>query len=215
MFPPVEYADEDGLLCWGGEATPETLRLAYRAGVFPWPHEGLPLLWFAPPLRGILFLDEFKLNSRTRRYLRAQNFEIRVDTCFRRVMRACGQPRRYQGEWETGTWVTKEIMRAYTSLHESGEAHSVEAFQDGQLVGGLYGVSWGGYFCGESMFYREPNASKAALAWLVEYLQFKGAGWIDCQLLTPHFEVMGAREVPREEYMVMLEQALSADIRLF
>jgi leucyl/phenylalanyl-tRNA--protein transferase len=215
MFPPVEYADEDGLLCWGGEATPETLRAAYRAGVFPWPHEGMPMLWFAPPQRGILFLDEFHLNARTRRYIRSTGFEIRVDTAFSRVVRACGEPRMYQGVWETGTWVTKEIVRSYTSLHRTGEAHSVEAYLDGELVGGLYGVSWGLYFCGESMFYKTSNASKAALQWLVEHMRERGATFLDCQLITPHFAAVGARELDRSDFMRLLEQAMTSKQKLF
>lgn len=173
------------------------------------------MLWFAPPQRGVLFLDNFRLNNRTRRYLRAENFEIRVDTCFSRVVRCCGQPRFYQGVWETGTWVTKEIIRSYTALHRAGEAHSVEAYKDGELVGGLYGVSWGLYFCGESMFYKTPNASKAALLWLVEHMRERGAKWLDTQLITPHFAAVGACEVERSEYMRLLDEAYNAPQNLF
>lgn len=215
MFPPVDTADEDGLLCWGGELSPPLLREAYREGVFPWPHEGMPLLWFAPPRRALLFVEEFDLGKRTQRYLRRAGFEIRVNTCFETVMRACGAPRRYQGEWETGTWVTDKMVATYCAMHRSGEAHSVEAWKDDELVGGLYGVSWGNYFSGESMFYRHPHASRAALAWLVKHLKSQGAPWLDCQLMTPHFLAMGAREVERPLYMEYLKEAIHAPVRLF
>jgi leucyl/phenylalanyl-tRNA--protein transferase len=215
MFPPVELANEDGLLCWGGELSLPVLREAYRKGIFPWPHPELPLLWFAPPLRALLFLKDFHLGSRSRRSLKKQNFEIRCDTCFSRVLEACGAPRWYQGEWITGTWITREIAEAYQKLHRAGEAHSVEAWLDGELVGGLYGVSWGAYFCGESMFHTHPGASKAALAWLVERGLERGAGWIDCQLMTPHFQDMGARDVPRSQFQELLAAALASEPAFF
>lgn len=211
MFPPVEAADEDGFLCWGGFLSPLTLRLAYCNGIFPWPHRGAPLLWFAPPRRALLFCDELHLGSRLRRALRANPFEIRVDTVFGEVMRGCAQPR----NGESGTWINAEMLRAYGQLHEMGHAHSVEAWRDGQLVGGLYGVSFGAYFCGESMFFRESNASKAALIWLVEHLKARGASWLDCQMMTPHFAEFGAREVERSEFMRLLKVELRRDVRLF
>ncbi|MBW3636552.1 MAG: leucyl/phenylalanyl-tRNA--protein transferase [Armatimonadetes bacterium] len=211
MFPPVERADEDGVLCWGGVLSPTTLRHAYCGGIFPWPHRGAPLLWFAPPQRALLFCDEFHVGSRLRRFLGRNPFEIRVDTAFGEVMRGCAAPRR----GESGTWINAAMLRAYGQLHEMGHAHSIEAWRDGQLVGGLYGVSFGAYFCGESMFFRESNASKAALIWLVEHLQSRGASWLDCQMMTPHFAQFGAREVERSEFMRLLRMALSQENGLF
>lgn len=216
MFPPVETADEDGFLCWGGRLSTETLRLAYSRGIFPWPHENSPMLWFAPPQRALLFCDELHIGSRLKRYLRSNPFEIRVDTAFENVMRECAAPReadRRQGH--VGTWITPAIRRAYTAMHRAGHAHSIEAWHDNQLVGGLYGVQFGAYFCGESMFARRDNASKAALIWLVSHLKSCGASWLDCEVMTPHFAALGAREVPRDEFMAMLKIELEREIGLF
>ena len=206
MFPPVEFADEDGLLCYGGDLSLETLREAYSKGIFPWPHEDHPLLWFAPPLRGVLFVDEFQLSRRAWRELRKTRFEFRIDSDFAGVMDGCGARR----EYSEGTWVNDEIKNAYLQLHGLGIAHSVETYVDGALVGGLYGVSWGHYFCGESMFHQADNASKAALAFLVEHCKKRGVTWIDCQLQNPFFEKVGAREIPREEFLEMLNEAMNA-----
>jgi leucyl/phenylalanyl-tRNA--protein transferase len=206
MFPPVDWADENGLLCYGGELSAPVLIEAYQRGIFPWPHEGFPLLWFAPPQRGVLFLDELRVSRRARRAIRAANFTYKMDANFAAVIRACALPR----EYSDGTWINEEIIEAYEELHRLGIAHSVETYQGEVLVGGLYGVSWGAYFCGESMFHFADHASKAALIYLAEYLQERGATWIDCQLLTPFFETMGAREIPREEFMQMLQYAWNA-----
>lgn len=203
MFPPVEWADESGLLCFGGGLNVETLTEAYYNGIFPWPHEGLPLLWFAPPERGVLFCNELRLSRRDRRAIRAQNFTYKIDENFGAVVRACAAPR----EYSDGTWITSEVIEAYEELHRLGIAHSVETYRGDELVGGLYGVSWGAYFCGESMFHFSDHASKAALLFLVEYLATRGVTWIDCQLQTPFFESIGAREVPREEFIEMLRDA--------
>lgn len=211
MFPPVEWADESGLLCFGGELSIPVLTEAYQHGIFPWPHEGFPLLWFAPPERGVLFLDEFYVSRRTRRAIRAANFTYKLDTNFRAVIRACGVPRAYSD----GTWVNDEIIAAYGELHRLGIAHSFETYRDGVLVGGLYGVSWGKYFCGESMFHFVDHASKAALIYLVEYLQERGATWIDCQLLTPFFQDLGARELSRTNFTSMLDSAFFSRRQLF
>jgi leucyl/phenylalanyl-tRNA--protein transferase len=138
MFPPVEWADESGLLCYGGELSLPVLCEAYSRGIFPWPHEGFPLLWFAPPMRGVLFCDEITLSRRTRRAIRAARFEFRIDHNFGAVIRACGAQRKYS----EGTWINAEVIAAYEELHEQGIAHSVETYRDGRLIGGLYGVSW-------------------------------------------------------------------------
>jgi leucyl/phenylalanyl-tRNA--protein transferase len=203
MFPPVELADESGLLCYGGDLSTHTLIEAYRNGIFPWPHEGLPLLWFAPPQRGVLFCDELKISRRLKRALRAANFGFEINRNFGATIRACAARR----EYSDGTWIIPEVIGAYEKLHRLGIAHSIETYRDGELVGGLYGVSWGHYFCGESMFHFEDNASKAALIFLAEYLQSKGAHWIDCQLLTPFFESIGTREIERDDFLEMLWQA--------
>ncbi len=215
MFPPVENADEFGVVCWGGEISPATLTAAYQQGIFPWPHRGMPTLWFAPPQRALLWCDELHLGSRLKRSLRKAEFEIRFNSAFDEVIEACAQPRVVEGVWERGSWLNNAILRAYKQLHRQGHAHSVETWHDGELVGGLYGVSWGGYFAGESMFYRRDGASKAAVVALVERLRERGVGWLDCEVITPHFAAMGAREVRRAEFMPMLKAALAQPTRLF
>lgn len=215
MFPPVDSADEFGVVCWGGEISPKTITAAYQSGIFPWPHRGMPTLWFAPPQRALLWCNELHVGSRLRRSLRKAKFEIRFNTAFDEVIEACAQPRFVEGVWERGSWINNAIKRAYKELHRRGHAHSVEAWKNGELVGGLYGVSWGGYFAGESMFYRRDGASKAALIGLVEHLRERDVAWLDCEVMTPHFEQMGAREVRRAEFMEMLQTALSRPMQLF
>lgn len=202
MFPPVDQADEQGLLCWGGNLTPPVLEEAYHHGIFPWPVEGYPLLWFAPPLRAVLFSHEFHVSRRLQRRLRRGDFEIRRDTAFAKVIEQCAT---VHGE----TWITPAMQKAYCRLHRLGVAHSIETWQGSQLVGGLYGVSWGRYFGGESMFHLVPDASKAALAGLMDYIKELGGEWVDCQLMTPFFTQMGAREVPRQEFTRLLATALT------
>lgn len=216
MFPPLELADDDGLLAVGGEAGADVLCAAYSRGVFPWPVEGLPLLWFAPPQRAVLFLDEFHVPRRLSRSLRAAPFKICTDTNFSAVIRACAAARRH-GE---GTWITRDMSAAYTRLHHQGSdcglrAHSVEAYRIGELVGGLYGVSRGAYFCGESMFHHQSDASKACVIALAEHLHGRGATWLDIQMMTPLFQSFGAREVPRKKFTVMLRAAWGQPVRLF
>lgn len=211
MFPPVDCADEDGLLCWGGELSTPSLIAAYQRGIFPWPHVGFPLLWFAPPQRGVLFCDEIKVSKRTRRALRAANYEMKIDADFPAVIRACAASR----EYSEGTWINDEIISAYEKLHVLGIAHSVETYRNSELVGGLYGLSWEKYFGGESMFHHENDASKAALIFLCEYMKMRGAHWIDCQIQNPFFEQMGAREIPRDEFTQMLNAAISDSPALF
>jgi leucyl/phenylalanyl-tRNA--protein transferase len=211
VFPPVEWADDDGLLAFGGDLDPLTLECAYRQGIFPWPVEGLPLLWFAPPKRAVLFFDEFRVSTRLRRELRQKDFQIKIDSAFEQVMEGCAAPRKD----EEGTWILPEMQQAYARLHRKGIAHSVETWKDGELVGGLYGVSWGSYFCGESMFHVQSGASKAALVYLVEYLRGRGATWIDIQMMTPHFASFGAREIPRDNFQGLLNAAFNQSTCLF
>jgi leucyl/phenylalanyl-tRNA---protein transferase len=205
MFPPVDWADEDGLLAIGGDLEVETLRTAYRGGIFPWPVEGLPLLWFAPPQRAILRFDDFHVPRSLRKLLRRQPFEVRTNCNFEEVIRSCAARR----EYAEGTWITEEMIEGYLRLYRAGNAHSVETYLDGELVGGLYGVSFGGYFCGESMFFTASGASKAALVHLVEHLKKGGATWLDVQMMTPLFAAFGAREVPRAKFTAMLRHAFA------
>ncbi len=211
MFPPVESADEDGLLAVGGDLSIATLATAYRGGIFPWPVEGLPTLWFAPPQRCVLFLDEFHISKRLRRDLKNTHFEYSMDGDFASVIAHCAAPRSYEKQ----TWILPAMQRAYCELHKAGHAHSVEVWQGSQLVGGLYGVSWGNYFGGESMFHRVDNASKAALIFLVEHLRSRGASWLDVQMPTPLFQSFGARLIARDDFMALLEDSLAQNVCLF
>lgn len=207
-FPPVEYADpESGLLAIGGDLEVETLRLAYSNGIFPWPVEGQPLLWFAPAIRPILEFDKLRIPRRFARSLKHHPFEFGVNSNFSGVIRACATSKnRGPGK---GTWITRDMQKAYIALHQAGNADSFESYnQKGQLVGGMYGVRIGKFFAGESMFYIESDASKYALVKAVEYLGRLGIGWLDIQMMTPLLESFGAREISRDEFMRRLRQAI-------
>jgi leucyl/phenylalanyl-tRNA--protein transferase len=201
-FPSVELANEDGVLCVGGDLNSATLCAAYHQGIFPWPiNEEFPVVWFAPPMCGVLFFDEFHIPKSVTKMLRREKYECRVDAAFEEVISHCANRRE-------GTWITPDIIDAYINLHREGIAHSVETYFEGELVGGLYGVSWGKYFCGESMFHLRSGASKAALVYLVEYLKTRDVKWIDIQNISPLFELFGAREIPRAEFMELLKSAI-------
>lgn len=207
-FPSVEDADEDGFLCIGGDLEVESLLLAYSSGIFPWPiREGM-LTWFAPPRRAVLFLSEFRVSRTLKKDLKNHPFEIRIDHAFAEVIKRCAESTN-RGK-QKGTWITRAMVKGYTALHKAGYAHSVESYLNGDLVGGLYGVQIGKMFAGESMFFREPNASKIALCALVDNLKAQGVEWIDCQVMNPLFESFGAREVARVEFMKMLRKAIGA-----
>ena len=212
-FPPFETADEHGLLALGGDLEIESLLLAYRSGVFPWPLSEDLLAWFAPPKRTVLFLDDFKPSRSLQREVKRAKFKVDLDRDFSAVVKACAAAKNRKGQ--KGTWITKEMVAAYVTLHEAGHAHSIESRRNGKLCGGIYGVSIGGFFAGESMFYTESNASKVALYQLVEHLKARGAEWIDCQVMTPHMETFGAVEIERSEYMKLLSKALKKSKRLF
>lgn len=197
-FPPLSRAltDPNGLLAAGADLSPARLLEAYRRGIFPWYSEGEPILWWSPDPRMVLVPDELKVSRSLRKKLKQPFYEIRTDTCFADVMRACGEPRAEQ----EGTWITTEMIAAYTRLHELGHAHSVETWVDGRLAGGLYGVAIGRAFFGESMFTRVADASKLALAHLVRQLERWRFGLIDCQMQTAHLATLGARAIPRADF---------------
>lgn len=198
VFPPADHAEDEGLLAVGGDLSVPRLLAAYRAGIFPWPHRGMPLLWFSPDPRMVLYPGQIKLARSLKQIIRRGDFEIRLDTAFAQVMTGCATAKR---KGPRGTWITKPMIKAYTELHELGAAHSAEAWQEGKLVGGLYGVSLGGVFFGESMFALVPDASKVAFATLVAQLVAWGFGMIDCQTHTAHLERFGAALIPRRRFL--------------
>ena len=205
-FPPVELAlrSPNGLLAAGADLKPERLLDAYRHGIFPWFSAGDPILWWSPDPRMVLFPDEFKVSHSLHKTLRRGNHEVRTDSAFERVMRACASPR----DGQDGTWIQEEIIEAYVRLHQMGLAHSIETWMDDELVGGLYGVSLGRMFYGESMFSRKTDASKIALAHLVAQLKRWNFGMIDCQMNTPHLATLGAREIPRRQFLILLQELI-------
>lgn len=198
IFPPPHLAEEDGLLAVGGDLSSERLLLAYRSGIFPWYSDDTPILWYSPHERFVLYPRNVKISKSMKQIFRAGKFTITEDKAFAEVIRACAMTDRPE---QDGTWITSEMQEAYIRLHLLGHAHSVEVWQEGKLVGGLYGIAADWVFCGESMFSRASNASKAALIWLC---QNKGYRLIDCQIYSEHLESMGAEMISREEYMQML-----------
>lgn len=208
-FPPLATAlrDPNGLLAVGGDLAPERLLAAYRRGIFPWYSPGEPILWWSPDPRMVLFPAEFKVSRSLGRTLRRGGYEVRLDTAFAQVIAACAQtPRRNQH----GTWIVPEMQAAYRRLHELGLAHSVETWVDGELVGGLYGIALGRMFYGESMFSWRSDASKIAVAHLARYLEKLGFGMVDCQMHTAHLASLGAREIPRDDFIARLESLVAA-----
>lgn len=205
VFPPITSAlrDPNGLLAAGGDLSPERILAAYRQGIFPWFSPGEPILWWSPNPRMVLFPDELKISRSLARVLRTGRYQVRLDTAFAEVVAACASTPR-QGQ--AGTWITEEMQAAYTRLHELGHAHSVEVSMDGELAGGLYGVSLGRAFFGESMFSWRSDASKIALAHLCEHLKREEFGIIDCQMETTHLASLGARAIPRREFAAALDR---------
>lgn len=204
-FPPVERAlrEPDGLLAAGGDLSQERLLAAYRRGIFPWYSPGQPILWWSPDPRAILDPHDFKCSKSLDKSIRNRRYETRLDSQFESVMRACGS----SSIRPQGTWISPAMIAAYTRLHASGYAHSVETWHEGRLVGGLYGVAIGRIFCGESMFSLERDASKVALHRLCKELISRDYVLIDCQMTTPHLLSLGARTVPRSEYLARLAAA--------
>lgn len=203
-FPPPHLA-QSGLLAVGGDLSRERLLRAYSMGIFPWYAEGEPILWWSPGRRMVLRPNEAHVSARLRRTLRQSKFRVTVDTAFPEVIRACAQAER---KHESSTWINEDIQAAYTDLHAAGYAHSFEVWQDGALAGGLYGVSLGACFFGESMFSRASNTSKAAFATLCRQLDRWDFEMVDCQMYTEHLERLGAHEIPRDEFLALLERAL-------
>lgn len=205
IFPSPEYAEEDGLLAVGGDLSEKRLLLAYSMGIFPWYSEGYPILWWSPDPRLVLFPGELKVSRSLKQSIKKNPFKITMDTAFEEVIRNCAGVRRRNNE---GTWITGDMIEAYIRLHRSGFAHSVECWHEGELSGGLYGVSIGKAFFGESMFSKKSNASKVAFVKLVQQLAGWGFKIIDCQVTTGHLISFGAREIPRSEFMKILKDSL-------
>jgi len=203
-FPPPELASRSGLLAFGGDLSCERLLLAYRMGIFPWYAENEPVLWWSPDPRFVLFPENLKIAKSMKPVLQRNLFTITCDRSFREVVEACRKPRKKQRE----TWITDEMVTAYCRLHEQGFAHSAEAWLEGTLAGGLYGVSLGGCFFGESMFTRVSNASKAAFITLTRTLRQLGFVLIDCQVYTDHLRSLGAKMIPRHLFLDFLRSAL-------
>jgi leucyl/phenylalanyl-tRNA--protein transferase len=210
-FPDPRRAlrDPNGLLAIGGDLSPQRLELAYRSGIFPWYDASTPILWWSPDPRAVLYLDDFVASRSLRRRQRRDDHTIRVDTAFAAVVDGCAAPRRSG----PGTWITREMRNAYLELHRDGVAHSFETWMHDDLVGGLYGLSFGRVFFGESMFARATDASKLALAALVARLREWGFAFIDCQVMNGHMASLGAREVPREQFLAELARAVDAPTR--
>jgi leucyl/phenylalanyl-tRNA---protein transferase len=204
-FPPVSTAEPDGLLAIGGDLSIERLLLAYRNGIFPW-YEGRDILWWCPDPRFVLFPDEIKVSKSMKQLQKKNAFEFTINKAFTEVIAHCKTMTRRGQE---GTWITDEVKKAYTLLHQKGYAHSAEAWQDGELVGGLYGVRLGKVFFGESMFSKVSNASKYTFIKYVEQLEKEGVALIDCQVYTEHLESLGARMIPRMEFTSLLSQLIS------
>jgi len=211
-FPDPRKASPEGLVAIGGDLEPETLMAAYRQGIFPWPVEGLPLLWFSPAQRGVLEFTEVHVGRSLDRARRQTRFRFTIDRAFPAVIEACATtPRR----GETGTWITHEIRGAYIRLHRMGIAHSVEAWNGEHLVGGAYGVNVDGAFAAESMFHLQDNASKLALLHLIDHLDERGLDWLDIQVLTPHLRRLGAKEMTRDIFLRRLQTTRARGLRLF
>ncbi len=202
VFPDPENADDDGLLAIGGDLRPETLLKAYRSGIFPWTVK--PITWWSPDPRAIFEIHNFRLSRRMQRLFRSGRFSFTLDRCFTRVMEECAAP----APGRESTWISPEFIAAYTRLHKMGYAHSAEVWFGEQLAGGIYGVSIGGFFAGESMFHTVSNASTMALAWLMEHLKKQGFILFDSQVISPHTASLGAVEICRKDYLSRLIPAL-------
>lgn len=201
-FPPAEEASFDGILAVGGDLSVKRLLLAYRNGIFPWFNEDEPILWWAPAERMVVNPNDYKVSKSLRNIINRNIFDVTINNDFEAVIINCQKAER---KGQDGTWITNDIVKAYTELHQLGKAMSFEVWQNGQLVGGLYGVDLGHVFCGESMFSKVPNASKVAFVKLVGYLRDHHYKLLDCQLHNDHLEKLGAFEISRETFMKVLK----------
>jgi leucyl/phenylalanyl-tRNA--protein transferase len=208
IFPDPALAEPDGMLAVGGDLGPERLLLAYANGIFPWFSRGYPILWWSPDPRFVLFPDKFKVSKSLAQRIRSGKYEVRFDTAFAAVIGHCAGVKRSH---EDGTWITPGMKKAYIRLHELGFAHSIETWEEDRLVGGLYGISLGKAFFGESMFHLRPDASKVATYALVKQMKAWGFHFIDSQLRTEHLASLGAEEIPRADYLLQLEEALKSE----
>lgn len=197
------YYQASDVITFGTPLTAETVAEAYCKGIFPWYMRGIPLPWYCPEQRAVLEFKDLHIPRSLAKVSRQKPFKFTIDRDFGSVMKACAAAKRPE---QGGTWITKDFQRVYTELHKKGMAHSVEAWDGGTLAGGLYGVDAGGVFCGESMFYRAPNASKLALLYLIDHLRSRGSTWLDIQVMTPHMEALGAKEIGRKEFLGRLEK---------
>jgi leucyl/phenylalanyl-tRNA--protein transferase len=204
IFPHPSLAEEDGLLAVDGDLSPERLMLAYCNGIFPWFSEGEPILWWSPDPRFILYPKDIKISHSMKKLLNKNVYKISFDTCFREVISNCANVRK-----ETGTWITDGMIESYCKLHDLGHAHSVEAWYEEKLVGGLYGIGIGKCFFGESMFSTKSNASKAAFITLCKKLEEQGYIVVDCQVYTEHLESLGAVNISRKKFLELLEEGIS------
>lgn len=212
QFPDPLLADDEGIVAVGGELTSEYLISAYTQGVFPWFNEGNPILWWSPNPRLVLFPQKFKLRKSLKQVIRGNKFSVKIDTNFESVIKSCASIERYD---QDGTWITNDIQEAYLKLHELGVAHSFETYNTkSELVGGLYGVSLGNAFFGESMFAKESDASKVALAHLVHWCVQNDYAFIDAQQSTQHLISLGAEEIQREEFIRLLNESLKTKTRI-
>jgi leucyl/phenylalanyl-tRNA--protein transferase len=207
IFPPPEYAGRDGLLAVGGDLSEKRLLIAYSMGIFPWYAEGSPILWWSPDPRLVLLPRDLRVSKSLRQTIRKGTFRVTMDRAFHEVVRGCAE---VHGGKDRETWITNEMTEAYVCLHRSGYAHSVESWCDGELAGGLYGLSLGAAFFGESMFAKKTDASKVAFVGLVRQLSSWNFEFIDCQVTTGHLMRFGAKEIPRPVFLAMVRRALKA-----
>ncbi len=201
-FPPPSAADKNGLLAIGGDLSAERLIFAYQNGIFPWYNPGEPIIWYCPPKRMVLYFDELKVSKSMKQLIRSKRFDLTCNTNFGEVIKQCKSIYRPD---QGGTWITDEMEKAYIELHKKGIAKSVEVWEKGELVGGLYGIDLGHVFTGESMFSKVSNTSKLAFLFLCDLLQKENYALLDCQVYNPHLQSLGAREIPREDFLKVLK----------
>jgi len=211
-FPDPRTASPEGIVAIGGDLHPDSLVTAYRQGIFPWPVENLPLLWFCPPERAVVDFARLHMPRSLARARRANSLRFTIDAAFAEVIDACATSPR---PGQDGTWITPAVIDAYNRLHALGIAHSVEAWEGDTLVGGVYGVDVEGAFAAESMFYRRSNASKLCILKLIDHLRSRGLEWMDVQTMTPHMQRLGARLIDRESFLVRLADTRARGLHLF